>query len=84
MTRLEREDAVYPSGRELERTAIGEVCCEAGISEAAFDNWHKKYLGLMPLRKRSELRNRGWRRFVAILPADRVLQQVILASMLRV
>jgi putative transposase len=29
-------------------TAIGEVCRKAGISEATFNNWRKKYAGLMP------------------------------------
>jgi putative transposase len=31
-----------------DRTAIGEVCRKAGISETAFYNWRKKYVGLMP------------------------------------
>jgi putative transposase len=30
-----------------EGTAIGEVCRKAGISEATFYNWRKKYPGLM-------------------------------------
>ena len=33
-----------------EGTAIGEVCRKAGISEATFYNWRKKYCGLMPSR----------------------------------
>ena len=31
-------------------TAIGEVCRKAGISEATFYIWRKKYAGLMPLK----------------------------------
>ena len=31
-----------------EGTAIGEVCRKAGISEATFYVWRKKYAGLMP------------------------------------
>ena len=31
-----------------EGTAIGEVCRKAGISEATFYSWRKKYAGLMP------------------------------------
>ena len=31
-----------------EGTAIGEVCRKAGISEATFYAWRKKYAGLMP------------------------------------
>ena len=30
-----------------EGTAIGEVCRKAGISEATFYNWRKKYADLM-------------------------------------
>lgn len=29
-------------------TAIGEVCRKAGISEATFYNWRKRYAGLVP------------------------------------
>jgi putative transposase len=31
-----------------EGTAVGEVCRKAGISEAPFYSWRKKYAGLMP------------------------------------
>jgi putative transposase len=31
-----------------EGTAIGEICRKAGISEATFNNWRKKYNGLTP------------------------------------
>ena len=31
-----------------EGTAVGEVCRKAGISEASYHNWRKKYAGLMP------------------------------------
>ena len=31
-----------------EGTAVGEVCRKAGISEATFYAWRKKYAGLMP------------------------------------
>jgi putative transposase len=30
-------------------SAVAEVCRKAGISEATFYNWRKKYAGLMPL-----------------------------------
>ena len=29
-------------------TSVGEVCRKAGISEATFYNWRKKYAWLMP------------------------------------
>ena len=31
-------------------TTIGEVCRKAGISDATFYAWRKKYAGLMPSR----------------------------------
>jgi putative transposase len=31
-----------------EGTPIGEVCRKAGISDATFYNWRKRYAGLMP------------------------------------
>src|SRR5262249_24804869 len=31
-----------------EGTAVGEICRKAGISEATYYNWRKKYDGLMP------------------------------------
>jgi len=31
-----------------EGTAVGEICRKAGISEATYYNWRKKYSGLMP------------------------------------
>jgi hypothetical protein len=31
-----------------DRTAIGEVCRKASLSEATFYNWRKKYGGLIP------------------------------------
>ena len=56
-------------------TAIGEVCRKAGISEATFYNWRKRYPGLMPLEvKRSrqlEEENAKLKRIVADLSLDR-------------
>ena len=31
-----------------EGTAVGEICREAGMSEATYYDWRKKYGGLMP------------------------------------
>ena len=31
-----------------EGTAVAEVCRKAGISQATYFNWKKKYAGLMP------------------------------------
>ena len=42
----------WTSPETLSSTAIGEVCRKAGISEATFYNWRKKYGGLMPSEMR--------------------------------
>jgi len=31
-----------------EGTAVAEVCRKAGVSQATFYNWRKKYAGLLP------------------------------------
>ena len=60
-----------------EGTAIGEVCREAGISEATFYNWRKKYGGLMPSEmrrlKQLEEENGKLRKLVADLSLDRAM-----------
>jgi putative transposase len=38
--------------RGEEGTAVGEICRKAGISEATYYNWRKKYAGLMPSEMR--------------------------------
>lgn len=35
-------------GQAEEGTSVSEVCRKAGIAEATFYNWSKKYGGLMP------------------------------------
>jgi putative transposase len=34
--------------RAEEGTAVGEICQKAGISEATYYNWRRKYGGVMP------------------------------------
>lgn len=63
-------------------TAVGEVCRKAGISEATFYNWRKKYAGLMPTEMRRlrqlEEENGRLKRIVADLSLDKeMLQDVI-------
>ena len=62
-----------------EGTAIGEVCRKAGISEATFYNWRKKYAGLMPSEmkrlKQLEEENDKLKRLVADLSLDRAMLQ---------
>jgi putative transposase len=50
-------------------TPIGDVCRKAGIAEATFYNWRKKYAGLLP----SEMK-----RLVADLSLDKAMLQDVL------
>jgi putative transposase len=63
-------------------TTIAEVCRKAGISEATFFNWKKKYAGLLPseMRRMRELEaeNARLKKIVADLSLDKeMLQDVI-------
>lgn len=66
-----------------EGTAIGEVCRKAGISEATFYAWRKKYAGLMPSEmKRLRLledENTKLKRLVADLSLDKAMLQDVLS-----
>jgi len=65
-----------------EGTAIGEVCRKAGISEATFYNWRKKYAGLMPSEMKRlrllEEENRKLKRIVADLSLDKAMLQDVI------
>ena len=67
-------------------TAIGEVCRKAGISEATFYNWRKKYAGLMPSEmkrlKQLEEENGKLKKLVADLSLDRAMLQDVLSKKL--
>ena len=69
-----------------EGTATGEVCRKAGISEATFYNWRKKYGGLMPSEmrrlKQLEEENGKLKKLVADLSLDRAMLQDVLAKRL--
>ena len=61
---------------------VAEVCRKAGISQATYFNWKKKYGGLLPseMKRLRELEeeNSGLKRIVADLTLDReILQDVI-------
>lgn len=65
-----------------EGTRVEEVCRKAGISQATFYNWKKKYGGLMPSEmkrlKQLEEENGRLKRIVADLSLDKeMLQDVI-------
>ena len=58
-------------------TTIGEVCRKAGISDATFYAWRKKYAGLMPSEMRRlrqlEDENAKLERLVADLSLDKAM-----------
>jgi putative transposase len=65
-----------------EGTPVAEVCRKAGISQATYFHWEKKFAGLMPseMRRLRELEdvNTWLKRIVADLTLDReMLQDVI-------
>jgi putative transposase len=69
--------------RQAEGTAIGEVCRKAGISEATFYVWRKKYSGLMPSEmkrlKQLEEENGKLKKIVADLSLDKAMLQDVLS-----
>jgi len=65
-----------------EGVSVGKVCSKAGISDARFYNWRKKYAGLMPSKmrrlKQFEEENGNLKRLIADLSLDKaILQDVI-------
>ena len=65
-----------------EGTPVAEVCRKAGISEATYYNWRKKYGGLMPSEmkrlKQLDEENQRLKRLVADLSLDKeMLRDVI-------
>lgn len=65
-----------------EGTPVAEVCRKAGISQATYFNWRKKYSGLLPTEMRQlrelEEENGRLKKIVADLTLDRdMLQDVI-------
>jgi putative transposase len=63
-------------------TVIGEVCRKAGISEATFYNWRKRYAGLVPSEmkrlRQLEDENGKLKKLVADLSLDRAMLQDVL------
>ena len=69
-----------------EGTPIGEVCRKAGISDATFYNWRKRYGGLMPSEvkklRQLEEENAKLKRLVADLSLDKAMLQDVLSKKL--
>jgi putative transposase len=59
---------------------VADICRKAGISQATYFNWKKKYDGLLPpeMRRLKQLEDEKLRKLVADLSLDReMLQDVI-------
>ena len=65
-----------------EGVAVAEICRKAGISEATYYNWRKKYGGLMPSEvkrlKQLEDENQRLKKMVADLSLDKELLQDVI------
>ena len=65
-------------------TPVAEVCRKAGVAEATFYNWRKRYAGLMPSEVRQlrqlEEENGKLKRIVADLSLDDAMLQDVLAK----
>jgi putative transposase len=67
-----------------EGTAIAEVCRKAGISEATFYTWRKRYGGMMPSEvkrlRQLEEENGKLKKLVADLSLDKAMLQDVLSK----
>lgn len=67
-------------------TSVAEVCRKAGIAEATFYNWRKRYAGLMPSEvkrlRQLEEENAKLKRIVADLSLDKAMLQDVLSKKL--
>jgi putative transposase len=63
-------------------TAVGEICRKAGISEATYYNWRKKYAGLTPSEmkrlRQLEEENGKLKKIVADLSLDKAMLQDVI------
>ena len=65
-------------------TAVAEICRKAGISDATFYNWRKRYAGLMPSEmkrlRQLEEENTKLKKLVADLSLDKLMLQDVLTK----
>jgi putative transposase len=81
-SRFSEQQIAFVLRQAEEGTPIAEVCRKAGISEASFYAWRKKYGGLLPSEmkrlKQLEEENHRLKKLVADLSLDKeMLQDVI-------
>ncbi|MEY9470888.1 putative transposase [Bradyrhizobium yuanmingense] len=62
--------------------AVAEICRKAGISQATYFNWKKKYVGLLPTEmrwlKQLEEENGKLKKLVADLSLDKAMLQDVI------
>ena len=67
-------------------TAVAEVCRKAGISDATFYNWRKRYGGMMPSEvkrlRQLEEESTKLKRIVADLSLDKAMLQDVVSRKL--
>jgi putative transposase len=85
-SRFSEQQIAFILRQAEEGTTVEEVCRKAGISEATYYNWRKKFSGLMPSEMRRlrqlEEENQRLKKLVADLALDKeMLQDVIRRKM---
>ena len=81
-SRFSEQQIAFILRQAEEGTRVEEVCRKAGISEATYYNWRKKYGNLMPSEmkrlKQLEEENQRLKKLVADLSLDKeMLQDVV-------
>lgn len=81
-SRFSEQQIAFILRQAEEGTPVAEVCRKAGVSEATYYNWRKKFGGLMPSEmkrlKQLEEENFKLKKIVADLSLDKeMLQDVI-------
>ena len=81
-SRFSEQQIAFVLRQAEEGTPVAEVCRKAGISEASFYNWRKKYGGLMPSEmkrlKQLEEENQRLKKLVADLSLDKAMLQDVI------
>jgi putative transposase len=85
-SRFSEQQIAFVLRQAEEGTAVTEVCRKAGISEATYYVWRKKFGGLMPSEmkrlKQLEEENGKLKRIVADLALDKEMLQDVMAGTL--
>src|SRR6185295_5167552 len=86
-SRFSEQQIAYILRQAEEGTSVEEVCRKAGISEATYYNWRKKYGGLMPSEmkrlKQLDEENQRLKKLVADLSLDKEMLQDVIRRKIR-